>query len=129
LNLQSLVAEGGILRAGTPVRVAFAGTEIDSTSAAVGDEIKVVLDEEVKLGGTVLAPKGAPVDAALTFADPGDGNAPGDLVFEIHSVEVAGKRVPLFGGETIEGAKVGKDAKITQGMTAMAFVAADTLVK
>jgi hypothetical protein len=129
--LESVVSvpEGGILRAGTPVRVAFAGNEIDSASAAVGDEIKVVLDEEIKLGGTVLAPKGAPVDAALTFADPGDGSAPGDLVFEVHSVEVAGKRVPLFGGETLEGVKGGKDAKITPGMTAMAFVAADTLVK
>jgi hypothetical protein len=124
-----VVPEGGMLRAGTPVRVTFAGNEIDSASAAVGDEIKVVLDEEVKLGGTVLAPKGAPVNAALTFADPGDGNAPGDLVFEIQSVEAAGKRVPLFGGETIEGVKGGKDAKITPGMTAIAFVAADTLVK
>lgn len=123
------VPEGGILRAGTPLRVAFAGNEIDSASAAVGDEIKVVLDEEIKLGGTVLAPKGALVNAALTIADPGDGNAPGDLVFEIHSVEVAGKRIPLFGGETLEGVKGGKDAKITPGMTAMAFVAADTLVK
>jgi Chitobiase/beta-hexosaminidase C-terminal domain len=55
-----LVAEDGILRAGTPVRVAFAGKEIDSESAAVGDEITVVLDEDVKLGGAALAPKGAP---------------------------------------------------------------------
>lgn len=124
-----IVPEDGILRAGTPVRVAFASKEIDSETASVGDEITVVLDEEVKLGGNVLAPKGAPVKAALSFADPADGPAPGDLVFEIHSVEVAGKRVPLFGGETLEGVKGGKDAKITPGMTAMAFVSADTLVK
>ncbi|MGB8012286.1 MAG: chitobiase/beta-hexosaminidase C-terminal domain-containing protein [Terriglobales bacterium] len=123
------VPEDGILRAGTPVRVAFAGKEIDSESAAVGDEITVVLDEQIKLGETVLAPKGAPVNAALTFADPGDGPAPGDLVFEIHGVDIAGKHVPLFGGETLEGLKGGKNAKITPGMTAMAFVAADTLVK
>jgi Chitobiase/beta-hexosaminidase C-terminal domain len=128
-----LVSEDGILRAGTPVRVAFAGGEVDSDLAAVGDEIAVVLDEQVKLGETVLAPKGTPVNAALTFADPSRGSAPGDLVFEIHSVEVAGKRVPLFGGETLEGGKGvlggGKGAKIKPGMTAMAFVAADTLVK
>jgi hypothetical protein len=124
-----LVPEDGTLRAGTPVRVAFAGTEIDSESAAVGDEITVVLDEQVKLGETVLAPKGAPVSAALTFADPEHGAAPGDLVFEIHSVEIAGKLVPLFGGETLEGDKAGKNAKIKPGMTAMAFVAADTQVK
>jgi hypothetical protein len=127
-----LVPEDGMLRAGTPVRVAFAGKEIDSESAAVGDEITVVLDEPVKLGETVLAPKGAHVNASLTFADPSHGSAPGDLVFEIHSVEVAGKHVPLFGGETLEGAKGvlgSKNAKIKPGMSAMAFVAADTLVK
>jgi hypothetical protein len=38
----------------------------------------------------------------------------------------------LFGGETLEGAKAtlgAKSAKIRPGMKAMAFVAADTLVK
>jgi Chitobiase/beta-hexosaminidase C-terminal domain len=128
-----VVPEDGMLRAGTPVRVAFAGKEIDSESAAVGDEITVVLDEQIKLGGTMLAPKGAPVNASLTFADPAHGGAPGDLVFETHSVEIAGKHVPLFGGETLEGVKGvlggGKGTKIKPGMTAMAFVAADTLVK
>jgi hypothetical protein len=129
LEAAVIVPEDGILRAGTPVRVAFAGKDIDSDSAEVGDEITLVLDEEVKLGKTVLAPKGAPVSAALTFADRGHGAAPGDLVFEIHSVEVAGKHVPLFGGETLEGVKGGKNATINPGMRAMAFVAADTLVK
>jgi hypothetical protein len=127
-----VVPEDGMLRAGTPVRVAFAGKEIDSESADVGDEITVVLDLQVKLGETVVASKGAAVSASLTFADPAHGSAPGDLVFEIHSVEVAGKHVPLFGGETLEGVKAvfgSKDARIKPGMTAMAFVAADTLVK
>ena len=127
-----VVPEDGMLRAGTPVRVAFAGKEIDSETAAVGDEITVVLDEEIRLGGAVLAAKGAPVHAALTIADPAHGGAPGDLVFEIHSVEIAGKRVPLFGGETLEGAKGvlgSKNAKIKPGMSAMAFVAADTQLK
>jgi len=123
------VPEDGTLRAGTPMRVVFAGKDIDSESAAVGDEITVVLDEQIKLGDTVLAPKGTPVNAALTFADPARRDAPGDLVFEIHSVEIAGKNVPLFGGETLEGVKGGKNTKIRPGMTAMAFVAADTLVK
>jgi hypothetical protein len=126
-----VVPEDGILRAGTPVRLAF-GREIDSESAAVGDEITVALDEPVKLGEKVVAPKGAPVSAALTFADPAHGSAPGDLVFEIHAIEIAGKHVPLFGGETLEGAKgvlSAKGTKIKPGMTAMAFVAADTLVK
>jgi len=123
------VPNDGILRAGTPVRVAFAGSDIDSQTASVGDPIKLVLDEQVKLGETVIAPKGAPVSASLTFADPSHGSAPGDLVFEIHSVDVAGKHVPLFGGETLEGAKGDMNAVIKPGMTAMAFVAADTLLR
>jgi hypothetical protein len=132
--LESTVAvpDDGTLRAGTPVRVAFAGKDIDSESAEVGDEITMVLDEDIKLGGTVLAPKGTAVKAALTIADPARGGTPGDLVFEIRSVDVAGKHVPLFGGETLEGAKGkldSKNATIKPGMTALAFVAADTLVK
>jgi hypothetical protein len=128
--LESTVAvpEDGTLRAGTPVRVAFAA-DVDSETAAVGDPVKLVLDEQVKLGDTVVAPKGTPVHAALTFADPARSGVPGDLVFEIHSVEIAGKHVPLFGGETLEGIKGGKNATIKAGMTAMAFVAADTAVK
>jgi len=124
-----LVREDGILRAGTPLRVAFAGKDINSETAEVGDEITLVLDQEIKLGTLVLARKGTPVNAVLTFADPGHGPAPGDLVFEVRSVEVAGKHVPLFGGETLEGVKGGKEAVIKVGMTAMAFVGADTSVK
>jgi multidrug efflux pump subunit AcrA (membrane-fusion protein) len=124
-----VVPEDGVLRAGTPVRVVFTGKDIDSDSAAVGDEISLAIDEDVKLGDRVLAPKGTHVSAALTFADPGRGPAPGDLVFEVRAVEVGGKRVPLFGGETLEGVKGGKNATIKPGMTAMAFVAADTIIK
>ena len=134
LVLESTVAvpADGTLRAGTPIRVAFSGKEIDSEGAAVGDEISMVLDEQIKSGETVLAAKGTPVEAVLTYADPAHGSAPGDLVFEIHSVEIAGTRVPLFGGETLEGAKgtlSSKNAKIKPGMTALAFVVADTLLK
>lgn len=123
-----VVPEDGTLRAGTPVRVLFA-KDIDSDTAAVGDEITLVLDEQVKLGDNVVAPKGAPVNAALTIADAARGSAPGDLVFEIRSVDIASKHVPLFGGETLEGPKGGKNATIKAGMPAMAFVAADTVLK
>ena len=120
-----VVAADGKLRAGTPIRVAFSGKEIDSKSAAVGDEITIVLDEDIKVGDKVIAAKGSPVNAALTIADPGKGAAPGDLVFELHSVDVGGKRVALFGGETLEGVKGGKNAVIKPGMTALAFVSVD----
>jgi hypothetical protein len=122
------VPEDGVLRAGTPIRVSFA-ENTDSEAAQVGDEPKLVLDEDIKQGSTVLAAKGSPVSAALTNADPSSFTAPGDLVFEIHSVDIAGKHVPLFGGETLEGPKPGKNATIKAGTTALAFVAADTPMK
>jgi hypothetical protein len=122
------IPEDGILRAGTPIRVSFAES-LDSETAQVGDEPKVVLDEDIKQGSAVLAAKGSPVNMALTNADPSSFSAPGDLVFEIHYVDLAGKHVPLFGGETLEGPKPSKNAAIKAGMTAMAFVAADTPVK
>jgi len=122
------VPEDGVLRAGTPIRVSFADN-LDSETAQVGDEPKLVLDEDIKQGSAVLAAKGSPVSAALTNADPSSFTAPGDLVFEIHSVDLAGKHVPLFGGETLEGARSGKNATIKAAMTALAFVAADTPIK
>ncbi|MFC6647404.1 chitobiase/beta-hexosaminidase C-terminal domain-containing protein [Granulicella cerasi] len=122
------VPTDGILRAGTPLRVSFS-KELSSKEAAVGDDPAIVLDDDLKFGGKVIAPKGSKVVAELTNADQGHGlSTPGDLVFEVHGVQVGEKVVPLFGGETME-AKGGKNAIIKQGMTALAFVAADTDVK
>ena len=123
------VPADGVLHAGTPVRVVFTGKDIDSDVANVGDDISMVLDEDILVDGKLLTPRGTPINAALTIADPGHGPAPGDLVFEIHSVQVGGKRVPLFGGETLEGTKGGKEAVIKPGMTAVAFVSADVALK
>jgi hypothetical protein len=126
------VPADGTLKTGTPMRLVFGGKEISSETATLGDPITVLLDEDIKQGDEVLAPKGAEVRAVLTNADAQGSGAPGDLVFEVRSIEVKGKRVPLFGGETLEGKGSGitsKNVTIKPGMTFIAFVATDTRVK
>jgi hypothetical protein len=121
----------GVLRAGTRLRL-VTSTVVNSQTAQVGDKIPLLLDQDVKAGDIVIAAKGTPVDAVITIADPAEKrDVPGDLVFEIRSINVAGKSIPLIGGETLEGehGKKPKDTIITPGMVVAAFVAADTPLK
>jgi hypothetical protein len=121
----------GVLRAGATLRL-VTSSEVSSQTAQVGDKIPLLLDQDVKAGDTVLAAKGTPVDAVITIADPAEKrDVPGDIVFEIRSINVAGKSIPLIGGETLEGGhgKKPKEAIITPGMAVTTSVAADTPLK
>lgn len=127
-----VVPADGMLKTGTPMRLVFGGKEISSETVTLGDPITVLLDEDIKQGDEVLASKGTPVHAVLTNADAQGSGAPGDLVFEVRSMEIKGTRVPLFGGETMEGKGSGmtsKNVTIKPGMTFIAFVGADTSLK
>jgi hypothetical protein len=121
----------GMLRAGTTLRL-VTNSEVSSKTAQVGDKIPLLLDQDVKAGDAVLIPKGTPVDAVLAIADPAAKyNVPGDLVFEVHSLNIQGRSIPLSGGETLEGAagRKPKEAVIEPGMTFTVSVAADTPLK
>jgi hypothetical protein len=106
-----------------------------------------VLDQDVKIGNAVVVPKGPPVTAAITQADPAaHAGAPGDIAFQVHFLTVHGTQIPLRGGETLEGENrygshallfvpvVGlaslairsDEAEINPGMVLTADVAADT---
>ena len=145
---QALVLSAdGVLRAGTRLHLVTQGTA-DSKTTQVGDEIRILLNQDVKMGDAVLVPKGTPVEATITQADSaGHAGAPGDLAFEVHSLAVRGIQIPLRGGETLEGAAHynsryflfmpvvgiipalaarGDEAQIKPGMTFTAAVAADT---
>jgi len=127
-----VVPADGTLKQGTQIRLVTSG-KLSSETAKVGDAMPLVLDEDLKLGDTVIVAKGAKVEAALTIADAnGTGQGPGDLVFEVQSLDLGGKKLPLFATETMEG-KSGvmssKDAIIEPGMTVTAYVLADTSVK
>ena len=120
-------------------------------TAQVGDSLSLLLDQDVKVGDTVVVPRGTPVDATITQADPsGHAGTPGDIAFEVHSLTVHGTEIPLHGGETLEGASRynarafalipvvglipaiatrGDDAEIKPGMFLTASVDADTDLK
>ncbi len=95
---------GGVLALGTKLEL-VTGSTASSKNAQVGDTISVLLNQDIKSGETVLAPKGTPVPANITLADHSQaGGGPGDLAFEVHSLTVNGIVIPLSGGETLEGA-------------------------
>lgn len=130
---QPLLIQDGILRAGTSLRLATSG-EVSSKTAEVGDKVPLVLDQDVKDGDNVVAARGTPVDAVLTVADPaGKHGLPGDLVFEVHAIDISGKTVQLSGREILEGAegnvrRNSLDAVIGPKMIVMAAVVGDTKV-
>ncbi len=140
------LASDGMLRAGSRLHLVTAST-VNSKNAQVGDALSLMLDQDVRVGGAVVVPKGTPVEAAITQADPaGAGGMPGDLAFEVHGLTLGSTRIHLTGGETLEGgnrykakgllfipvvglaslAIHGQEAESKPGMTLTAAVAADT---
>ena len=125
-----LVTDGG-LHAGTRLRL-ITSTEVSSQTAQVGDKIPLLLDQDIKVGDTVVAAKGTSVDGIFVIVDPADKRSgPGDMVFEVRTLNVQGKQIPLTGGETLEGqpGRTPKDAAIEPGMVVTVSVAADTPLK
>ena len=141
------LSSDGVLRAGTRLHL-ITSSSVNSKTAQVGDALALVLNQDVKVGNAVVVPKGSPVEAIITQADPsGHAGTPGDLSFEVHSVTASGLQIALTGGETLEGANRykrtrglllvpgvgiaslaihGQEAEIKPGMTLTAIVAADT---
>ena len=128
---QPAVSTNDVLRAGTKLRLVTAA-QIDSRTAQVGDKIPLSLDQNLESANAVVIPKGTPVEGVLTIADPAaKWNVPGDLIFEVRGLKVAGISIPLSGGETIEGAagRRPKEATIVPGMVVVVTVTADTPLK
>ena len=97
------VATDGVLHAGTLLRMATV-TSADSKTAQVGDKLTLRLEQDVMVGDRVAIAKGTTVEATITHADPSRRiGVPGDLVFEVHDLVADGLRIPLEGGETLEG--------------------------
>jgi len=94
----------------------------------------------------VLVPKGSLAVATVTQVDKtGAGGAPGNIVFQVDSMDANGNLVKLWGSETLEGQpkppnaallvpyvglftlfRHGKDAEIKPGTPVTAYVDADT---
>jgi hypothetical protein len=144
---QAAVATDGVLRAGTALRL-VTDSEVNSKTAQVGDQVALRLDEDLKVGDSIVVAKGAEVDATVSAVDhSGHAGAPGDISFEVHAIKSGNLTIPLSGKETLEGVdKVGSvrhlifipvvgasallirglDAEIKPGMELTASVAKDT---
>ena len=121
-------------------------TDVNSKTADVGDKIQLTLAEEIKAADMVLVPKGSLAVATVTQVDKtGAGGAPGNIVFQVDSMDANGNLVKLWGSETLEGQPKppnaallvpyvglftlfghGKDAEIKPGTPVTAYVDADT---
>ncbi len=141
----SNVEGSAILRQGTPVHLVFA-TDVNSKTADVGDKIQLRLAEDIKAGDMVLVAKGAPAVATITQVfKTGAGGMPGNIAFQVESLDANGNIVKLCGSAAKEGQpkppnaavlvpvvglftvfRHGKDAEIKPGTPVTAYVDADT---
>jgi hypothetical protein len=128
---EPVLLNSAVLPAGTTLRLVTSAA-VSSQNAEVGDRVALQLDQDLKFDGNIMVAKGTPVEAVLTVADPATKHgAPGDLVFEVHSIEAQGMSIPLDGGETLEGS-AGRNptqAVIEPGMVVIATVTSDTPVQ
>jgi type II secretory pathway pseudopilin PulG len=135
------------LAQGTPVPLVF-GAEVSSKTASVGDQIPLVLAADLTVGNVVVAPKGSPASALVIQVDKtGAGGAPGEITFQVSSLDVRDRVIKLSGSATREGEakppnaavlipvvgpftvfKHGKDAEIMRGTPFTAFIDKDTSV-
>jgi hypothetical protein len=126
-----------LLAQGTAVPLVFAA-DVSSKTAEVGDKIPLTLAEDIKAGGVVVARKGTPAVATVTEVDKtGMGGAPGEVFFQVDSLQAGSVLIKLHGGAAKQGqdeqAKSvgflvfvhGKNAEIKQGAAFTAFVDAD----
>ena len=130
---------------GVGVPLAFT-TGTSSQRAEVGDHLALTLTQELKIGNTVVAPKGASATGTVVQVNrSGVGGAPGTLVVEPDVLTGSFGPIPLSGSVTKEGdAKLpnaaflipvvgeaqilrhGSEAVIAPGAFLIAFVAKDT---
>ena len=134
-----------ILTCGTFVRLEFAAA-ISSKTAQVGDPLALRVTDDIKVGNTVIVPRGTFADGSITFVRrTGPGGMPGALAYQVNALHVNGTSVPLWlvegrsGDPRVPGAEAlipvagmftlfrhGRDAELKPGISVRAFVAADT---
>ena len=136
------------LARGTVVPFVF-DADVNSKTAEVGDKIPLTLAEDLKVGDVIVVKKGTPAVATVTEVDKtGMGGAPGEVFFQVDSLQAGSVTIKLHGTAAKEGQdKVGKalglmfvpvlpvgvfvhgkNAEIKQGAAFTAFVDADTLL-
>jgi hypothetical protein len=140
------IAAGNILPRGTAVPLVFAA-DYTSRKADVGDKINLTLADDLRIGDTVVVPKGTPAIVNVIEAHKaGPGGLPGFLALEAETLTIGQTTVKLAGAVAKEGREVGtnpatiglavipaglflvhgNEAEIKQGAVLPATVAEDT---
>jgi hypothetical protein len=138
------------LRTDAQIPLVFASS-IDSRTAHVGDSIALTLAEDLKIGNTLFASKGTPATGKVIQVDrSGVGDLPGEIQFQVDSLNINGAKIPLHAVGALAGPYVarssttaigavstaglsllfehGKDARIPAGAPLTATMAAGTLL-
>jgi hypothetical protein len=145
-------ADGTIsLRTEAKIPLVFASS-IDSRTARVGDSIALTLAEDLQIGNTLFASKGTPATGKVIQVDrSGVGDLPGEIQFQVDSLNVNNTKIPLHAVGALAGPYVarasttaigavstaglsllfehGKDARIPAGTPLTATMAAGTLLR
>jgi hypothetical protein len=135
---------GCLLRDGTELSLKFAA-DLSSKTAHEGDPVEFLLDDDLKVGNTVVVPKGTHAVATVSAAKKaGMMGRPGDLSVQLQYLVAGGNHVRLRGtkgkeGESKTGATValtvifgpiglikhGKDVDIPAGTPLTAYIDQD----
>ncbi|HXC46786.1 MAG TPA: hypothetical protein VNU20_00745 [Candidatus Sulfotelmatobacter sp.] len=107
-------AGGCLLRDSTEVPLKFA-TDVNSKSAHEGDPVEFLLDEDIKVGDTVVVPKGAHAVATVSAAKKaGMMGRPGELNVQLQYLVVGTNHIHLRGTKGKEGdSKTGATVALT----------------
>jgi hypothetical protein len=107
-------AGGCLLRDSTEVGLKFA-TDVNSKSAHEGDPVEFLLDEDLKVGGTVVIPKGAHAVAIVSAAKKaGMMGKPGELNVQLQYLIIVNNHIHLRGTKGKEGdSKTGATVALT----------------
>lgn len=95
--------EGLTLNAGTPITLAVA-EEVNSSTHREGDVFKLTVLNDVKIGETVVIPRGTPAAGEITWrTGKGAFGKSGKLEFSLRYIDLNGKRIPVSGNFRQEG--------------------------
>jgi hypothetical protein len=104
---------------------------LSSATAKVGDRVALTVAEDVKAGDTVAIPRGSPAVGSVVRVVPvRPGEDPGHVAFEVDSLTVGGRTLPLHRVAVLEGAfePAAQDARIGVGTPLMATIPAGTVL-
>jgi hypothetical protein len=107
-------SKGCLLRETTQVNLKFAA-DVNSKTAHVGDPVEFVLDEDLKVGDSVVVSKGAHAVAMVSWAKKaGMVGKPGDLSVQLEYLIAGDNHVHLRGTQGREGeSKIGSAVALT----------------